>query len=264
MSKLDLLASNHLFVWRGQRSFNQESLYEGDEIAGFAYGTRTEYKCSYCSTFYLRSHCSSYRSGDDEQYSRLCRQCGYCYSYVKGHGIQDGEWDRLDIKTLRQLDINSSLLGLDELGTHLRRRFDHAFALNPTRFEELVEDIYRQLGYSTRRTQQTRDGGYDLVLLENSSGDQILVECKRYDKDRKVGVAIIRELLGVQFLEGVHKSRIVTTAQFTKPAMETAKRAREKLEPIYMDLVDAKGLLKELEVYNTNLPPLEFPDIDEC
>ena len=162
------------------------------------------------------------------------------------------------VSILRELNVNSSEIGLDELGSHLRRRRDDIYYLTPLRFEQLVEDVFTNLGYATRRTLQTRDGGYDIILLERSTGDQILVECKRYRANRRVGVGIVRELIGVQILTGIRRAKLVTSSTFTKPAMEAAESLYIVSSSLDLELVDSDDLFRALEIYNTRLPPLNI------
>ena len=80
--------------------------------------------------------------------------------------------------------------------------------------------------------QQTRDGGFDLRIIENRSGEVYLVECKKYSNNNPIGIAVVRQMLGVQLLIGIHRAKIVTTSRFSKNAVVGAETA-EKLNPKY-------------------------------
>jgi HJR/Mrr/RecB family endonuclease len=47
---------------------------------------------------------------------------------------------------------------------------------------------------------------------------KLIIECKRYGRDKKVGLAFVQRLLGVKIAERANKALLVTTASFTTPA----------------------------------------------
>src|SRR5215210_4024255 len=234
-----------LFVWRDrlQHTWENEAGYrELQTIYGGLYGALN--RCPFCSGKWR------YLQNAESEMDHICSRCGFAQGTKEGHGVQD-HWYDFYAATLKKLSINSSELGLDEIGTHLRRRFSDVYFLNPRRFEELVADVYRHQGYFTRLTAQSRDGGYDVVLLEEATGQQILVECKRYSADRTVGIGTVRELLGVALIEHAPELKLVTTSRFSQAARAV------RVDGIKLDLVDADRLFKALEVYNTALPSLQ-------
>jgi hypothetical protein len=94
------------------------------------------------------------------------------------------------------------------------------------------------------------------MLLEESSGNQVVVECKRYSAERKVGVAIVRQLLGVQFLNDFRSAKLVTTSTFTAGAMDVQGNTVQRGE-LDLELVDIARLSEFLGFYNSELPPLD-------
>ena len=65
-------------------------------------------------------------------------------------------------------------------------------------FEKVMAEIYRKLGYKVELTQETRDGGKDIIIRKPEVlGDFVYyVECKKYSASRHIGVGIIRNLVG--------------------------------------------------------------------
>ena len=170
--------------------------------------------------------------------------------------LHDSDYDEEEtwIGILKSLNVSDGELALKELGVHLRRQFSDARLITPRRFEELVGDVYRNLGFSVRITAQTHDGGFDLVLVERSTGEQILVECKRYTNGAMVGVDLVRQLIGVQLLQDIPRAKLVTTGNFTSQASRTAQRADSR--GLELELIHAGQLIEMLGVYNHVLPPL--------
>lgn len=163
-----------------------------------------------------------------------------------------------DTATLVDCDINASKLGLSELTQYLSHHRADVFDLTPRRFELLVATIFRNLGFETRITKQSRDGGYDLVLMEESNGKQVIVECKRYAANRSVGVGFVRSLLGVQLLNDVDHGVLVTTSSFTQPAAEAALQAKRTNSRISVELLQTDELLDAVSILNVKRS--EFAD----
>ena len=88
------------------------------------------------------------------------------------------------------------------------------------------------MGFSVELTKATRDGGRDIIANIKTKIWNFLayVECKRYSPDNKVGVGIIREVVGVHHLRKATKSMIVTTSFFSKDAEKEAKLVENELD----------------------------------
>jgi HJR/Mrr/RecB family endonuclease len=159
---------------------------------------------------------------------------------------------------LRSFNINDQELGLAEVRAHLSRRFSDLYALTPRRFEEVVGDVYKQSGYDVILTPTMRDGGADLICLEEGSGNQLIVECKRYAQSRKVGIGAVDRLLGVKIRTGSHSAHLVTSSDFTADARAAWGEARS--QSIDLHLVDAHELLHLLKAYRD--PAVRLADIE--
>ena len=86
-------------------------------------------------------------------------------------------------------------------------------------FEQLTAAAFRKLGYSVKDTNDGADGGVDLILKKD--GETHLVQCKHW-KANKVGVQVIRELLGVMASQGAAGGFVVTAGEYTKEAKSFA------------------------------------------
>lgn len=75
-----------------------------------------------------------------------------------------------------------------------RKKFEYWSNLEPSKFEEQMGELFKNLGYSVTVTQKSRDGGIDILIKK---GNIIKgVQCKHYKS--KVGAKEIRELWGVK------------------------------------------------------------------
>jgi cold shock CspA family protein len=116
--------------------------------------------------------------------------------------------------------IETLMLGLKESPQDI-------YTLSPGVFEEVVAAILRDEGYDARILSHCYepDGGLDILAIEHRVGNvetRFAVQCKRYKRERKVGVQPIRELAAVLDRHRVHQGMIVTTSFFTRNAMKEA------------------------------------------
>lgn len=83
-------------------------------------------------------------------------------------------------------------------------------------FELLVGEHFRQQGFVVEETAGGADGGIDLIAVKN--GEKYLVQCKQW-KAYKVGVKVVRELLGVMVGAAASGGFVVTSGEFTHDAV---------------------------------------------
>lgn len=90
--------------------------------------------------------------------------------------------------------------------------------------EEVVAELFDGFGYQVELTKRTRDGGRDVIAIRHSTikDDKYLIECKHWED--KVGVGVVRELLGVGVAEVNSGLILVSTSGFTSDARLFAER----------------------------------------
>lgn len=73
---------------------------------------------------------------------------------------------------------------------------------------EIIERVFQDEGFETTLTQQTRDGGRDIIATKFEMGKPVVfyIECKRYGRQNSVGVSIVRSLYGVQSADRINKA----------------------------------------------------------
>lgn len=111
-------------------------------------------------------------------------------------------------------------------------------------FELLIGQWFRTQRYAVTETGGVGDGGVDLVLTRD--GETFLVQCKHW-KAFKVGVNIVRELLGVMIMRGASGGFIVTSGVFTE-------EARRFAADCHITLIDGTRLSEILREGRTTQP----------
>jgi restriction system protein len=116
-----------------------------------------------------------------------------------------------------------------------QKGIDSIRSMNWREFEEIVGEAYRRQGYTVvENTNAGPDEGIDLVLKKD--GGLVLVQCKQW-RSFKVGVNIVRELLGVMTAKHATSGILITSGVFTQDSKNLAKD-----KPV--DLVDGTQLLQ--------------------
>lgn len=109
----------------------------------------------------------------------------------------------------------------NELIAYLKKHPKELHNIRPRQFEELIAEILFKKGWEIQLTPETRDGGYDIYAISNSTLGQRqrwLIECKKNAPENKVGIAVVRALYGARTLIGLEDSRLMlaTTSVFTR------------------------------------------------
>lgn len=115
-------------------------------------------------------------------------------------------------------------------------------SMSPRQFEEFIADIYERLGYKVELTKMTRDGGKDIVLYTNgpTGHNMYYVECKKYNKNNKVDVGVVRNFYGVVEAGSATAGILVTSSSYTKDAKDFEKQVYRRLTLLdYLELLKA-------------------------
>jgi len=142
-------------------------------------------------------------------------------------------------------EIVKSLTILNEsLLKQAQKRPEIMYSFSPREFELMVCELFDKLGYNVKLTKQTRDGGKDIIIIENSLIGEFCtyVECKRYAHNNPIRVQLVRELYGTVEAEQATAGMLITTSYFTKDAKEFTQKVKNR-----MALRDYNDLVKELK-----------------
>lgn len=143
---------------------------------------------------------------------------------------------------VRGPDTGESRLDLPDLSARLdrliarhnalakQRTLEWLTTVAPARFEVIVGDLARALGYADVRVcGGPRDGGIDVIAHKVDAWGhraRVILQAKRYT--RPVGRAVVDEVVGVIHRERVGEAVIVATSEFSKQA-ELAARVEPRL-----------------------------------
>lgn len=117
-----------------------------------------------------------------------------------------------------------------------------ALALDPRGFELLVLRLLAAMGYgksgAVEHSGQSGDGGIDGIISQDPPGfDRIYLQAKQYATDRTVGRPTLQAFAGALMSAQGDRGVFLTTASFTREAVEEARRVNLRIE-----LIDGKRL----------------------
>jgi len=125
-------------------------------------------------------------------------------------------------------------------------------------FEDVMEDVFRNLGYqNVRQAARTADEGRDVLMEEVVDGTRrgVVVECKHTDTVGRPVVQKLHSAISTFDYDGPKRGIIVTTGRFTDPAREYAARLTQSDDPYPIELIDGQDLREiadevGLDLYN--------------
>jgi restriction system protein len=108
----------------------------------------------------------------------------------------------------------------------LKKEPKEVHKLSPRQFEELIADLLRDMGYDVTLTKATRDGGADILAsIKNDLGRFLyLVDAKKYRQNHKIGVGMVRTLLGTLADYQASSAMLVTTSSYSRDARAIEKK----------------------------------------
>ena len=175
----------------------------------------------------------------------LCKRCGWWIDFLRYNNSATVEHTAAAV--LQSYSINDNELTIPEVTAYLSGNFSDIYSLNPRKFEEVIAQVYKNAGWEVALSKQSRDGGVDIYCL-SKDGEMCLVECKRYAKSRKVGIAAVDRLLGVAYRNNASSAHLVTSTKFSSPATIAANTANS-VGGIELSLIDAHDLSVLLDLY---------------
>jgi restriction system protein len=101
------------------------------------------------------------------------------------------------------------------------------------KFEEMIGALLETEGWAVRITQQTRDGGIDVVATKDDAvlgPVKAVWQAKRYGPKRIVRLNEVRELSAVVDMQRATKGVIVTTSRLTRDAIDWIRRDTYRLD----------------------------------
>ncbi|WP_222919483.1 restriction endonuclease [Natrinema sp. SYSU A 869] len=112
-------------------------------------------------------------------------------------------------------------------------------------FEDVMEDVFRNLGYeNVRQASRTADEGRDIIMEEVVDGTRrgIVIECKHTGTVGRPVIQKLHSAIATFDFDGPKRGMVATTGRFTGPAREYAERLDDTDDPYPIQLIDGRDL----------------------
>ena len=125
-------------------------------------------------------------------------------------------------------------------------------------FEDVMEDVFRNLGYeNVRQAERIADEGRDILMEEQIDGNRraVVVECKHTETVGRPVLQKLHSAVATYDYDGPKRGMVATTGRFTAPAREYAEELRQNDDPYPIELLDGTDLREVadkvgLDLYN--------------
>lgn len=200
---------------------------------------------------------------DGRRYSQYvkvmrCESCGWWFA---SRDTWDSSCGSLPDRAIRILSATGAALrtfapGPDEpqlilLESEIEAHLSgHGSSIAWAALEDVTKGVFREFGYVARVTARSKDGGIDVIVDHNDYGD-VYAQVKH--TKNKVGVRVLRELVGTMAINGATNSLLVTSSHFTRGVTKEQARAAQK--GFIVELVDGSRLLASLNLAYRRNPP---------
>lgn len=179
-------------------------------------------------------------------------------------GIEDFESnldDTPDEEVDKIFEKRNRMLGSDLLNT--------LKTVKPADFERIIIDVVLALGYGKNYEEmakvlgQPNDQGIDGEISQDKLGfDKVYLQAKRWDQDQTVGSHEIRDFIGALTIKHAKKGIFITTAKFSKEAIETAKNDSDHSVKL-IDGIELASLMVENMVGVREIQKYTLKEIDK-
>ena len=238
--------------------------------------------CQYCQGVLVEVLDTRYwgrirwEGGEDKAWRKVavCPGCGWWLmkeqDTIETATIAYSEFTYFSI--LRSFEVASSEVPLNILRDYLRKHERQFYNVNPTKFEQLVGEIFRDfLHCDVTHVGRVGDGGIDLLVVDSDRPLPIQVK-RRADGVKWEPVSTVREFLGAVLLQGFQRGAIVTTAsRFSGPATTAAQVAQYRQLVDQFELFDMPRFLDIFKLvtpeaapaWRARIPNVFLPFIDD-
>jgi len=146
---------------------------------------------------------------------------------------------------------------------------DIIYSNTPTFFENLVVDLLMKMGYGGLEgkgivTRKSGDGGIDGIITQDELGlESIYLQAKRWNREASISRPEIQKFAGALLGEGATKGIFISTASYSKGAIEYAKSVPNAKIILIDGIKLAKFMIKhDLGVSTSNVIRIKKIDSD--
>jgi hypothetical protein len=119
-------------------------------------------------------------------------------------------------------------------------------------FEKIIAEVLASKGFKVELTARAQNASADIIAIHRDNlgvETKYLVECKRFQDKRRVGLNIVNGVLGAKKRAGADHALLVTTSYFTRPVT----KLKESLRDLRLHLRDGDDVRSWLTSYEPTI-----------
>lgn len=183
---------------------------------------------------YLNDRPGPYYSSEPRQVAHYLRNYEHSWEYSFDVSASEALYDRAEAFETTEATSRVAFASHEAWGRiiyELAKSPNLLHGLEPRKFEELIAELLTREGMDVSLTPSTRDGGRDILAFQSTPiGRHLyLVECKRHQLERPVGVSVVRQLYGVVAHERATAGLVVATSRFSREALAFVETVRHQM-----------------------------------
>jgi HJR/Mrr/RecB family endonuclease/uncharacterized protein YbaR (Trm112 family) len=222
--------------------------------------------CPCCSQQPLLTPTDKQSQSDGSNYSQylqvlVCPECGWWFASKDSWSSYCDDRDkafRHVYATGAALARYSALLDAEQITLLCSEVQQHISGRGVSKAWGAMEDatlmVLKDFGYQARATARSKDGGVDIILDHPVKGS-VYVQVKH--SKNKIGVEILRELVGTMCIHGINDALLVTSSGFTK-GVQCERNSASNVGRV-VELVDGERFIAALNLSSK----LHIPKLDE-
>lgn len=222
--------------------------------------------CPCCKQQPLLTPTDKQSQSDGSTYSEylqvfVCPECGWWFISKDSWSSYCDDRDRAFrnvYATGAALARYSALLDSEQITLLCNEVKQHLLGKGVSKAWGAMEDatlmILKEFGYQARATARSKDGGVDIILDHPVKGT-VYVQVKH--SKNKIGVEILRELVGTMCIRGINDALLVTSSGFTKGVQRERDSASNAGRIV--ELIDGERFIAALNLSSK----LHIPKLDE-
>lgn len=156
------------------------------------------------------------------------------YNYIRfDSGISNSIYDVINFlqKTnIEEKSFKDNISNFKELISSFRENSQIIDRVSGPEFEDFIFNYFRSNGANVERPRSSTDYGYDFILRDWKGFEKTIVEVKKYNRNSKVSVNTIQQVVGAMNIYEADHAVIITTSEFTSSAKEFASSMTKKIE----------------------------------
>lgn len=131
---------------------------------------------------------------------------------------------------IEERSISENISNFKDLIINFRENAQIIDRVSGPEFVEFIFNYFRNTGADVYRPNTTTDYGYDFILRDWKGFPKTIVEVKKYNRNSKVSVNTIQQVVGAINIYEADHAVIITTSEFTASAKEFASSMTKEIE----------------------------------